>query len=210
MKNPWEDVSLTDYEAHMQLSDIYQLQTLNQIMKSQIIAYKVDTIAILGIAGGNGLEHVKESDFIAIYGIDINKRYLRECKQRFKNLECLELIQMDITKPISQLPKVELVIANLVIEYIGLKNLEMQLKKQMPKYLSCVIQKCLNNSFVSNSPYENSFVEISKMHVDIEKEELIQSLKTIGFEALLQEEYILPNNKAFLRIDFLNKMFIER
>lgn len=152
MKNAWESVLLTDYEAHMQLSEVYQLQTLNTIMKWQINTYNVDSLAILGIAGGNGLEYIKESEIKKVYGIDINNSYLMECKKRFKSLKCLELIQMDIADSMKQLPNVELVIANLVIEYVGIETLSMQLKKRTPSYFTCVIQKNRNNSFVSKSP----------------------------------------------------------
>lgn len=72
MSNPWEKVSLKDYENHMKLSTVHKLQELNEIMKSQIYKYKVKTVAILGIAGGNGLEHIDISKIDKVYGIDIN------------------------------------------------------------------------------------------------------------------------------------------
>lgn len=206
MKNAWENVSLMDYEAHMQLSEVFQLQTLNIIMKSQINTYKVDTLAILGIAGGNGLEHIKDSEFKKVYGIDINDSYLMECKKRFPRLTCLELLQMDIADTRNVLPVVDLVIANLVIEYIGIEGLCEQLLKHTPNYFTCVIQKDRSETFVSSSPYEASFAEISKLHVNIEKEDLIQKLESLGLKTILQEEYLLPNGKKFLRIDFQNSL----
>ena len=35
MKNPWEEISLEDYENHMQLDSVKQLQTINSIMNAQ-------------------------------------------------------------------------------------------------------------------------------------------------------------------------------
>ena len=32
-ENPWEDISLEDYEAHMSLDSVRQLQLMNAIMK---------------------------------------------------------------------------------------------------------------------------------------------------------------------------------
>ena len=58
MKNPWEEIQLSDYEEHMSLDSVNQLQTMNDIMKKQFDAYPVTTAMVLGIAGGNGLEHV--------------------------------------------------------------------------------------------------------------------------------------------------------
>ncbi len=56
--NPWEDISLSDYENHMSLASVKQLQALNEMMKKQFEAYPVESAMVLGIAGGNGLEHV--------------------------------------------------------------------------------------------------------------------------------------------------------
>lgn len=35
MKNPWNEIDINDYEKHMSLENIHQLQTLNDIMKNQ-------------------------------------------------------------------------------------------------------------------------------------------------------------------------------
>ncbi|GEM_PF-6062828 len=47
MKNPWEGVLLADYEEHMKLPGIHQLQSLNFVMKRQIAAYPVRTLSII-------------------------------------------------------------------------------------------------------------------------------------------------------------------
>lgn len=39
MHNPWEDIDLNDYEGHMSLDSVYQLQVLSQIMKEQFYSY---------------------------------------------------------------------------------------------------------------------------------------------------------------------------
>ena len=39
MKNPWEAISLSDYENHMSLDSVMQLQALNQLMKGQLEDY---------------------------------------------------------------------------------------------------------------------------------------------------------------------------
>lgn len=74
-ENPWESISLRDYEEHMKLDNVRQLQTLNLLMKEQIEQYPIASLIILGIAGGNGLEHVNPTQIKTVYGIDINKDY---------------------------------------------------------------------------------------------------------------------------------------
>ena len=60
MVNPWIEILLDDYENHMRLGSVMQLQTMNQMMKSQLEDYPVSSAMILGVAGGNGLEHVQK------------------------------------------------------------------------------------------------------------------------------------------------------
>ncbi len=54
MVNPWKEISLSDYENHMSLDSVKQLQSLNLTMKEQFNDYDVNTVMIMGIAGGNG------------------------------------------------------------------------------------------------------------------------------------------------------------
>ena len=86
MKNPWEEIPLSDYENHMKLDSVMQLQVLNEIMKHQLEAYPVSRVKILGIAGENGLEHIPENRFERVYGVDINSAYLKETAARYPNL----------------------------------------------------------------------------------------------------------------------------
>lgn len=205
MCNPWEEVSLEDYEKHMELPSVQQLQTLSKIMKSQLYQYKVSTVAILGIAGGNGLEHIDTSQIKVVYGIDINQNYLDICKERYRNLkDYLILENLDLSNVSNDLPVVDIIIANMFIEYIGVDMFLKQLVKDFPQYVSCVIQKNPDTVFVSDSPYVNVFNGISTLHRDIEQNFLIESMSTIGYSLIFSEEHILPNMKKFIRLDFIN------
>lgn len=77
MGNPWEEIDLNDYESHMSLDSVFQLQTMNQMMKKQFYDHPIRSVMILGIAGGNGLEHINTQLLDKVYGVDINKNYLR-------------------------------------------------------------------------------------------------------------------------------------
>ena len=98
MNNPWKDINLSDYESHMALDSVQQLQAMNQMMKGQLNKYDVQSVMILGIAGGNGLEHVDTEKITKVYGVDINAEYLETTKERYKNLsdilECLLSLPM--------------------------------------------------------------------------------------------------------------------
>ncbi len=86
MNNPWKDISLSDYESHMALDSVQQLQAMNQMMKGQLNQYDIQSAMILGIAGGNGLEHIDTEKLNKVYGVDINQEYLLITKKRYENL----------------------------------------------------------------------------------------------------------------------------
>lgn len=111
MKNPWEEISLSDYENHMKLDSVQQLQALNTLMKKQLNQYPAKSAMILGIAGGNGLEHVNSEKLEKVYGVDINTEYLKECEVRYQKLgSCLECLCVDLAREDAELPHAELLI----------------------------------------------------------------------------------------------------
>lgn len=204
MNNPWKDVDLNDYESHMSLASVYQLQTLNEMTKEQLYSYDAQSVMILGIAGGNGLEHIDKEKFASVYGVDINRNYLDECKKRYSALgDTFKPICADLSDDNLQLPCVDLIVANLLIEYIGYRCFQQVVKNVNPKYVSCVIQINTETSFVSESPYLHAFDRISEVHHQMEENELIRSMQEIGYKKIFISERDLPNGKRFVRIDFI-------
>lgn len=51
MENPWKEIGLDDYEAHMGLDSVSQLQAMNRMMKEQFSACPAASVMILGVAG---------------------------------------------------------------------------------------------------------------------------------------------------------------
>lgn len=120
MNNPWHEIRLSDYENHMSLDSVKQLQTMNTMMKKQFETYPVCTAMVLGVAGGNGLEHICRKKYKAVYGIDINAEYLKMVVNRYSSLEgVLQCMQIDLIEEADKLPQADMIIANLLIEYIG-------------------------------------------------------------------------------------------
>ena len=203
MANPWEEISLSVYENHMKLNSIMQLQNMNQMMKNQIGAYPVASVMILGIAGGNGLEHIDKNKFQKVYGVDINAEYLTVVEERYSDLsDILECIQLNIMEEADRLPKAELLVANLLIEYIGYDCFQKTVKQVQPKYVSCIIQINVDDSWVSDSPYIHAFDDLDKVHHQMEENSLVQILKDIGYNRIAQIEKPLPNGKKLVQLDF--------
>ena len=207
MINPWEEINLDDYEKHMSLDSVRQLQTMNSIMKDQFEDYPVDTATVFGIAGGNGLEHVSTEKYSKVYGVDINREYLKAVSERYKNLDgVLECLQINLINDYDKLPESQLVIANLLVEYIGYQVFQKAIIKAKSLYVSCVIQinKDVNN-WVSDSPFLHAFDRLDEVHCQMEEQGLKKAMEEIGYGVLKVKSYGLPNGKELFRMDFKKK-----
>ena len=204
MANPWEKIELSDYENHMSLESVYQLQVLNQMMGEQFEAYDADTIIILGIAGGNGLEHIDKSKIKKVYGVDVNQDFLAECKKRYEALgDVLETIRADLSDEHLQLPHSGLLVANLLVEYIGYECFQNIVRLVKPTYVSCIIQINTGDSFVSDSPYIHAFECLGEVHHQMEEKSLTDCMSQIGYGMKYTAEQLLPNGKKFVRLDYI-------
>ncbi len=203
-KNPWNEIKLDDYENHMSLDSVNQLQTMNAIMKEQFEAYPVETSMVLGVAGGNGLEHVRKDKYKTVYGVDINEDYLCKVDKRYPQLQgVLKCLKIDLINEADKLPESQLVIANLLIEYIGYPAFQNAIQKIDPEYVSCVIQINTDTAqWVSDSPYLHAFDRLDEVHHQMEGSALEEAMKEIGYSLILNTLKDLPNGKALQRLDF--------
>ena len=202
--NPWEEIALDEYEAHMSLDSVKQLQAMDSIMKEQFEAYPADTAMVLGVAGGNGLRHVRREKYRTVYGVDINEGYLRKTAERYTGLSgVLECLRIDLINEAEKLPAAKLVIANLLIEYIGYDAFQRAVLQTGAEYVSCVIQINTDESkWVSDSPYLHAFDRLDEVHHQMEETALTAAMAEIGYTGILQKMKPLPNGKALLRLDF--------
>lgn len=202
MKNPWEKINLSDYENHMSSGTVMQLQAMNHMMKGQFNAHPVHTVMILGVAGGNGLEHIPPG-MEKVFGVDINPAYLAECAKRYTHLaDILACICADLTDENITLPQADLVVANLLIEYIGYRRFQNVITKTNPLYVSCIIQINTDDGFVSDSPYLHAFDDLNEVHHPVRETELIMAMKEVEYFQASQKEQPLPNGKKLVQLDF--------
>ena len=203
MSNPWEEIKLCDYENHMQLDSVMQQQCLNEMMKKQFYQHSVKTIMVLGIAGGNGLEHIDSRRIKKVYGVDINQKYLTECASRYHDLgDVLECLRADVTDKNIVLPYADLVIADLFVEYVGYKCFKRVISNIKPKYVSTVIQINTDDSFVSDSPYLHVFDRLNCVHHQMDEDALSKAMDDIHYKMDTKEEQLLPNGKKLMQLNY--------
>lgn len=206
MNNPWCKIAIDDYEKHMSLNSVKQLQTMNIIMKEQFAVRPIGSVIIFGIASGNGLEHINPKIFKKVYGLDVNQEYLEKCIKRYPNLNGIfKPLCIDLNSAFDKLPYADLLVANLFIEYVGYNHFQSAVKIVNPKYVSCVIQINEDETFVSDSPYTHVFDQLDEVLQTIEDDGLIKIMTEIDYKVESRFEYELPNGKKFVRIDFRRK-----
>jgi hypothetical protein len=119
MSNPWLEIPLGDYEGHMAAPEVRQLEALAELFGEVLRICRPASVAVLGVAGGNGLEHCDGAAVSRVVGVDVNPRYLEQAGQRHGGRLNLELVRCNLAEEKIDSPPVDLVHAALVFEHAG-------------------------------------------------------------------------------------------
>jgi len=155
MVNPWLNIPAADYEGHMGSPNVDQLSFLASTFKETLEHHDCGTVALLGCATGNGLEHVKREFTRRVTAVDINPEYLEILRQRYGNsVPGLEVVQDDLESCELEKQAYSLIFAGLVFEYLEPQALLQRIAKwlQMDGILVTVLQPAERAS-VTETPY---------------------------------------------------------
>lgn len=199
MSNPWLIVPLTEYEQHMGSAEVQQLGALSDLFAEALEHCRPPSIAILGIAGGNGLDHIDSTITARVVGLDLNPQYLAAVKQRYAHLPGLELHCVDLSERHLKLEPVQLVHAALVFEHAGVDGcLDNAISLIAPGgNLSVVLQlPAKSGQTVGASQY--SSMQSLKSHFSlISPASLRESLAGRGLRLVRETTCALPAGKGF-------------
>jgi hypothetical protein len=182
----------------MSAEGVGQLAVVADLFKITINYCCPRSIAVLGVAGGNGLEHINSTVTQRIVGVDINQRYLDEVQRRFDALPGLELHCRDLADREFRLPPVELVHAALIFEHAGLGfALENALSLVAPGgRFSVVLQlPSMEEQDIARTKY-TSMQSVKQCFALIDIANLQNLLEQKGFQLVMQERRALPAGKA--------------
>lgn len=196
--NPWIEVPLEDYENHMSHSSVGQLGVLSALTKKYLNSIKPKECLFLGIAGGNGLEHIDNNITKKVIGIDINQDYLNTSYERYNDkIASLELVNFDITKEEVVLCKADFIWAALVLEYTGVeKSLEFA-KKNLNAGGHFIVSIQSNNGVQSVSETGIEAVKkVGDIFQLINPDVLISKAVEIGLKLIGNEEFFFQNGKS--------------
>jgi hypothetical protein len=198
VSNPWLAIPLTDYEQHMDSVEVQQLGILAELFAAAVIERKPNSIAILGIAGGNGLEHIKDHG-TRIVGFDVNPRYLETVRERYPLLSRLELHCIDLAETLVDVEPVELVHAALIFEHAGIDRcLENALSLVAPGGFLSVILQIPSETEQSVSPSRFSSIQSLSSHFSfVDPASLRRTLAGRQFRLRHDQWRSLPGGKRF-------------
>lgn len=206
--NAWNTIPLEDYERHMQHETVGQLQLLSNLTMKYLKRINPETVMFLGIAGGNGLEHIDNNVTSQVFGIDINQNYLDKTKKRFKDqIPNLNLVNLDIsTSATEEITKANLIWAALIFEYVE--------TDACFEFINSNIQD--NGQLIVTIQENNGVSSISKTGVEtiksagqifrvISDSNLVSVADKFAFNKIDFEENVLPNGKSLKTYTFEKK-----
>jgi hypothetical protein len=198
MRNPWLDIPLQDYEGHMNSPNVAQLAALADLFEEALAYCRPESVAILGIAGGNGLDRIDLNVTKRIVGIDIHSAYLDTIRARYPQLP-LTLHCFDLEQGTLDEKSVALVHAALIFEHAGTGQcLQNAASLVAPGgHLAVVLQLPSSvQADVSPTQFKTMLSLAEQFHL-VDPAHLQQSLESLGLKLQHQTRRALPSGKAF-------------
>jgi hypothetical protein len=121
--SPWLEIPLADYERHMSSPSVAQAALLADTLRRLAETYRPKSLALLGSAGGNGLECIDPLVTRRVVAVDLNAAFLEACAVRHAaRFDKFETVHCDLSDGLPFTDPVELAVAALVIEYVELDS----------------------------------------------------------------------------------------
>ncbi|MBL8179219.1 MAG: class I SAM-dependent methyltransferase [Bryobacterales bacterium] len=198
MANPWLDVPLSDYEGHMSAPAVGQLDALADLFAQALAYCRPRSLAILGIAGGNGLDRIDPAVTARILGIDIHPHYLDAVRARYPALP-LTLLCADLQAESLDIAPVGMVHAALIFEHAGAgRCLTNALSLVAPAGSLSVVLQLPSTTEPGVSPTPFASIQTLRQHFSlIDPTEFTHRLLTSGFQLTHHRDHQLPGGKAF-------------
>lgn len=205
MRNPWLEIPLADYEGHMSLPSIGQAKMLADHFDSLIRQYSPASVAIIGCAGGNGLERIAPGALDRVVAVDINPDYIVETGIRHaRRLQGLELYRADVESDSMQFAPVDLIYAALLFEFVEAAATMRSLKRHCRPggILATVLQlPHAEQQAVSPSPYPSLRLLTPRIRL-LAPEDLCRCAAAAGFVIAEAAAIELPSGKQFCAQNF--------
>jgi len=205
MSNPWLGIPLDDYEQHMSLPEIGQAQMLAEQFARALDRWAPPSVAVIGCAGGNGLDRVEGRSVARLVAVDVNPEYIELTRARYaRRLPRLEMICADVQSGLLTYEPVDFTYAALLFEYVDLMATLRTLKRnsRTAAVLTTVLQLPHTAiEAVSSSPYK-SLLGLSPAMKLVAPDALCQAAADAGFAVVDSISIELASGKRFCLQNF--------
>ncbi len=200
MQSPWLEIPLEDYERHMSLPSVDQARLLANEFGRVLWARKPKSAAIIGCAGGNGLEQVDTQVTERVVVVDINRDYVAAVRRRFgKSLSSLETHVADVQDAGLSFRPVDLVYAALLLEYVDIPRALQQMKAICTwGGVLVTVTQLPSSTHVEVTPSPIASVQsLAGVFKLVAPENLRCTAARMGWNPILEEEVVSSAGKRF-------------
>jgi hypothetical protein len=200
MTHPGLEIPISDYEGHMALPSVGQSELLASTLRRVVRTFRPRSLAVLGAAGGNGLELVDPAIVGRVIAVDFNPEYLAVCTSRYAaSFARFEPILHDLSQGPPAFEPVECVYAGLVLEYLPTDRFFAYLASLIASggiFAALVQLPSPDLPEVSPSPF-HSLEKLQPVFSAINPEWMLQTLVMRGFSLAEEERIVLGTGKSF-------------
>jgi ubiquinone/menaquinone biosynthesis C-methylase UbiE len=158
------------------------------------------SIAVIGCAGGNGLERIAAGTVDRVVAVDVNPDYVERTRARYaQQLRGLELVCADVQSEFVTYSHVDLTYAALLFEYVDIHSTLKTLKRNSrPQAILTTVSQLPHSSIhaVSPSPYK-SLGRLASAMTLVAPETLCDAAVNVGFAIVDAMSIALSSRKRF-------------
>ena len=184
----------------MALPSIGQAQLLGTALQRTIAQGRPRSLAVLGVAGGNGLESVDRDLVRRVVALDFNPEYLALCSHRYAaSFAEFEPVLHDLSQGPPVITPVECVFAGLVLEYLRVEVFCDYLASMLTprgSFAALLQHSSPTQPEVSPSPF-TSLTRLESAFSFVAPAVLDDHLSANGFSRIVRDRYDLDSGKSF-------------
>jgi ubiquinone/menaquinone biosynthesis C-methylase UbiE len=188
------------------LPAVQQAQLLGKIFRHAVRDYSPASLALLGCAGGNGLEAIAASQDMRVVAIDINPDYVEKARSRFStHFADTSFLTLDIEQAPLTIEPVDLMFAALIFEYVHAEQALQHIHPALTQggVLRVVLQlPVAGKAAITPSPYSSLSALDGFMNL-ISPKQLVSWAEQTGFKLSKQNIRKTKPGKAFMVLDFV-------
>jgi len=205
LANPWTTIPLADYEAHMALPTVGQSTLIADELARAVEAHKPGSVAVLGCAGGNGLERLIGGSARRVVAVDINPDFAAATEARFRGrIAELEVLVADVEADSQVFDPVAFIYAALLLEYVDLdRALSFMRRHCQPGGTLAVLSQMPSTEIaeITPSPYV-SLRDLGPAFRFVSPAELGRRAVAAGFQPLGSRIAVASGRKSFSLQEF--------